>query len=415
MKNILILTFLFCLASVCFGDYLRQPESLPRSRIHSLEVDFSGRGYGSNQHCGSYGVMIELKKRGSHRRCFIHLGNPGDGEIISKNRYNARNVRNCDLRVNTDDNILFQIYTNTYNSFCLSRVQVRTENNQTFQFEFNQFFATETREDMVLINTNAHSQTSHQLASLTCPQTGCPIGDIHAYDLQRPSAHFCMVNTNCQYVSSRGLRDEGNGLICQESANNYGLPLYCCNSGSHGDIPDCAELEPRTTITRPTPNPLSSHEVYGNPHNQYGQPLAGTPFTLHGPFLNIAIKTRTFGPGNIIQGLRTISSQGEIESFGMEDGELDNVSFFTVPSGQKITGVTLKYGWFIDSLGFTTDRNVSLGPVGGGGGVTTYIRADNSAFELTSIYGEVINSPSNYDDSPAISKLRFEFAEVQTV
>ena len=68
----------------------------------------------------------------------------------------------------------------------------------------------------------------------------------------------------------------------------------------------------------------------------------------------------------------------------------------------------LGYGWYIDQIGFVTDKNVSLGPVGGNGGhkPEKRIAPKNSELCLSSIEGVTVETGG----APALTSLKFSFS-----
>ena len=79
-----------------------------------------------------------------------------------------------------------------------------------------------------------------------------------------------------------------------------------------------------------------------------------------------------------------------------------------------IKDVILRSGWYIDQIGFRTNENVQLGPVGGSGGSKQNLTAPDSVTKLVKqvylhgIKGETVESK----DAPCIAKLRFYFAAI---
>merc|ERR1719362_2406309 len=149
MKAVLLLSFQLSLASLVLGDFLPTQSGLPASRIASIEVDFTGplwRWTG----CGSSDVWLKLSKHyGNERRsCSVGLGHPGHGENVRRNRYDQR-INDCSLTFD-DGNSLprFQIFSRVNDKFCLAHIKVRTENGQSFYYDFNGFFESQTHADI---------------------------------------------------------------------------------------------------------------------------------------------------------------------------------------------------------------------------------------------------------------------------
>ena len=90
---------------------------------------------------------------------------------------------------------------------------------------------------------------------------------------------------------------------------------------------------------------------------------------MEGPFRKIGIKLSD--DSQIVQGLRIELVDGSVRSFGIGsnyDDEIDNIVDLEVPKGQHIRDVNLRSGAYIDQIGFTTNENIQLGPIGGPGG-----------------------------------------------
>jgi hypothetical protein len=436
MKAILIFAFHLYLASVCFGDLLEDIQGPAPSRIASIEVGFNN-GIG----CGGYQVWLILKKANSYQSCQINLGNPDSGETITRDRRSHYNVRNCMLTFDAGVNTPYiRVFTYTNDKFCLANINVRTENNQIFSHNFNNFWAKETSiyANQALTSNTALNNNAIQIANLQCPQNGCPLRNVYTYDVEIPAQYHCSINTNCNFVSSTGISDANNGLICTHSAGSFGLPKYCCTSPTNTGIPHCDDVQPRTTTTTTTTqhpgynrenqqNQQNYQEIGSNAGNNrnnaqnerlgpYGNPrLPGTSFTLNGPFAKISIKSKHYRhlQATIVQGIKTESINGAIGAFGMDSDDMDGVEELVVPQGQHINGVFLRHGWYIDSIGFFTNTSTQLGPVGGTGGDDS----ENLTFNqkvLKTIQGQIVNLSQDYrNQAPNIAKLVFTFETQQ--
>jgi hypothetical protein len=412
MKTVLLLTFQLSWASLILGDFLQTQTGPPASRIASIEVDFSGSFY---QTCGSYDVWVKLKT--GYRNCYVYLGDPEDGEIVRKDLRNSGSIRDCQLEFD-DGNSLpkFQIYSNRNNKFCLAHIKMRTQNEQSFYFDFNGFYDTETLPNIPLATRRSLSSNAQQISNLHCPTSGCPIADVFAYDTEVPSRYYCSVNSNCNYVTSTGLHDADNGFVCTESAGYYGLPKYCCQSGEHQGIDHCDDVIPRNNPPRNNPprnnrttESARTHGPFGTGPYINGGLVGGSPFTAIGPFAKISIKTMPYNQGLIVKGIKTESNDGTVQTFGMHQYETAGVRELVVPQGEHISGVKLRYGWFIDQLGFVTNTNRRLGRVGrrSGGSSETVPRNFDSGRTLIRIEGELVN----WSGTEIMTKLKFTFAD----
>ena len=138
-------------------------------------------------------------------------------------------------------------------------------------------------------------------------------------------------------------------------------------------------------------------------------------WSAKGPFRKITVGTRMWDspynfyprPTKIVQGLILESVDGTVNSFGV-GGDGGFGEELVVPEGQCIKEVILKFGWYIDQIGFVTDKNISLGPVGGRGGHKPgkRIAPKKIDFCLDSIEGVTVET----EDAPAVTSLKFIFS-----
>ena len=135
---------------------------------------------------------------------------------------------------------------------------------------------------------------------------------------------------------------------------------------------------------------------------------------IQGPFRKIGVKSRIWNGVQIVQGLKVELVDGTIKSFGMKIDDKKDVVELEIPKGQHIKDVILRSGWYIDQIGFRTNENVQLGPVGGSGGSKQNLTAPDSVTKLVKqaylhgIKGETVES----QNAPCIAKLRFSFAAI---
>ena len=152
------------------------------------------------------------------------------------------------------------------------------------------------------------------------------------------------------------------------------------------------------------------HGTFGTGPTRNGRRVGGSPFTAIGPFAKISIKTMRFGNNQypIVKGIKTESNDGTVQTFGMHQYERAGVRELVVPQGEHISGVKLRYGWFIDQLGFVTNTSRQLGPVGrtSGGHSETVPRNIDSGRTLISIEGELVN----WTGTEIMTRLKFTFA-----
>ena len=135
---------------------------------------------------------------------------------------------------------------------------------------------------------------------------------------------------------------------------------------------------------------------------------------IQGPFRKIGVKSRIWNGVQIVQGLKVELVDGTIKSVGMKIDDNKDIVDLKVPKGQHIKDVILRSGWYIDQIGFRTNENVQLGPVGGSGGSKQNLTATDSITKfvkqvyLHGIKGQTVES----QNAPCIAKLRFYFAAI---
>ena len=177
-----------------------------------------------------------------------------------------------------------------------------------------------------------------------------------------------------------------------------------------------------TTTTRATTKPVEKVQ-FGPYINLYG-PNPDYHSQKHwiaiGPFRKITVKTRMWNSTRIVEGLSLESLDGTVNSFGM-DGHggvrvylHELVEEFVVPEGQCIKEVKLRYGAndmsYVDQIGFVTNKNILLGPVGGRGGNTPKEaikpKGPGRLWCLYSIGGSTVQD----EGAPALTSLKFVFS-----
>ena len=138
-------------------------------------------------------MWVILKKQTGNGHCYVSLGSPDGGDVVRKNVGNNRELQDCQLEFDNGNSLpIFQIYTHSYNSFCLAHIKVQTQNQQLFYFDFNGFFDYQT-EDTPLISRSSLSSNTQLISNLRCPTRGCPMADVFVYDTEVPSQFYCAV------------------------------------------------------------------------------------------------------------------------------------------------------------------------------------------------------------------------------
>merc|ERR1711876_124647 len=106
------------------------------------------------------------------------------------------------------------------------------------------------------------------------------------------------------------------------------------------------------------------------PYGTNAEDANGDLFQLTGPFKKVTVKSRRFEGRQIISGIRTEAINGNIQEVGMDydhQGPTRQYSMI-VPEGGHIVDVQVKYGWYLDLIGFMTNNGNDLGFSGGLGG-----------------------------------------------
>ena len=90
---------------------------------------------------------------------------------------------------------------------------------------------------------------------------------------------------------------------------------------------------------------------------------------IEGQIQKINVKSRTWDGKHIIQGIQVFMENGETEAFGMDlhDNSFQ-VDSLEVPAGERIKEFVVRSGYYLDAIGFRTDKNKTFGLIGGNGG-----------------------------------------------
>ena len=90
---------------------------------------------------------------------------------------------------------------------------------------------------------------------------------------------------------------------------------------------------------------------------------------IEGQIRKINVKSRTFESGHItIQGIQVFMENGETQAFGMDLNDTVQVDSLEVPAGERIKEFVVRSGWYLDAIGFRTDKGKTFGLIGGNGG-----------------------------------------------
>ena len=89
---------------------------------------------------------------------------------------------------------------------------------------------------------------------------------------------------------------------------------------------------------------------------------------IEGQIRKINVKSRTWQDRHIIQGIQVFMVNGETEAFGMELNDTFRVETLEVPAGEHIKDFVIRSGFYIDAIGFKTNKGKKIGLIGGSGG-----------------------------------------------
>ena len=105
--------------------------------------------------------------------------------------------------------------------------------------------------------------------------------------------------------------------------------------------------------------------------------------------------------------LQVFLVDGSIHSFGMESNDTQRVVALEVPENEHIKTFQLRCGWYIDALGFETNKGKKLGLIGGDGGdrmEVNYALRDQHHY-IDGIKGITLMTQGE----PCICELQFKF------
>ena len=116
----------------------------------------------------------------------------------------------------------------------------------------------------------------------------------------------------------------------------------------------------------------TSRSLIGS-HNDVIKTKNHQRWKIEGQIQKINVKSRTWAGVKIIQGIQVFMANGETEAFGMDLHDTVDVDSLEVPVGERIKEFIVRSGYYIDAIGFKTDKDKTLGLIGGdGGGLKNY-------------------------------------------
>ena len=103
---------------------------------------------------------------------------------------------------------------------------------------------------------------------------------------------------------------------------------------------------------------------------------------------------------------------GETKAFGMELHDTVRVDSLEVPVGERIKDFVVRSGWYLDAIGFRTDKGKTFGLIGGNGGAlrnpgVDVVRASDHYY-VEGIQGITVVSQG----APCICEIQFKYVIV---
>ena len=132
---------------------------------------------------------------------------------------------------------------------------------------------------------------------------------------------------------------------------------------------------------------------------------------IEGQIRKINVKSRTWGDRHIIQGIQVFMENGETQAFGMDLHDTVRVDSLEVPVGEHIKEFVVRSGFYLDAIGFKTDKGKTLGLIGGSGGSlrsSGHMGKGSDHYYIDGIQGITVVT----QDAPCICELQFKFVSV---
>ena len=129
---------------------------------------------------------------------------------------------------------------------------------------------------------------------------------------------------------------------------------------------------------------------------------------IEGCIKDITIKTRNFRGSTLVQGFQVSTKEGLSKAVGMNFNDFFNTKTFEVPKDRYISKVHIKYGAYINKLGFILDNGDILGESGldeKDGVKTIPEETEGRKTKLTGITGITVQS----EKAPVICNVQFNF------
>ena len=188
-------------------------------------------------------------------------------------------------------------------------------------------------------------------------------------------------------------------------------------------------------------NNTNHHNITDSPSDYPGATSHWAPFTGHfgshydvvetenhprwkieGQIRKINVKSRTWDDRHIIQGIQVFMENGETKAFGMDLHDTVRVDSLEVPVGEHIKEFVVRSGFYIDAIGFKTDKGKTLGLIGGNGGSSQIPGIINNFKDFREAV--MVTASDNYyvdgiqgitvvtQDAPCICEIQFKYVIV---
>jgi len=160
--------------------------------------------------------------------------------------------------------------------------------------------------------------------------------------------------------------------------------------------------------------PLSSWELSGGyfgSHNDVFKTENHQRWIIEGQIRKINVKSRTWDDRQIIQGIQVFMENGETKAFGMDLHDTVRVDSLEVPVGEHIKEFVVRSGFYIDAIGFKTDKGKTLGLIGGNGGSfkdSGKVVKASDHYYIDGIQGLTVVT----QDAPCICEIQFKYVIV---
>ena len=154
---------------------------------------------------------------------------------------------------------------------------------------------------------------------------------------------------------------------------------------------------------------------YFGSHNDVFNTENHQRWKIEGQIRKINVKSRTWDDRHIIQGIQVFMENGETKAFGMDLGDTVQVDSLEVPVGERIKEFVVRSGWYLDAIGFRTDKGKTFGLIGGNGGALRNVEVHSPQHRMASddYYVEGIQGITVVTQgAPCICEIQFKYVIV---